>query len=105
MKSLETSSPFLLAAILALSSAPLLSQQLGHKLILNREITARPVPVWDNGYILGFELEPGDAPPVYAFDSAGTKIFDTTLSMKGVSRIWINSVAGRQGSFAVSGRL
>lgn len=59
---------------------------------------------WENGYFLAVRLQPEYAIPVTAFDSSGTKLFETSLSIDGVARIHPDGLAiSSTGSFTVSG--
>src|SRR5205085_1856990 len=60
---------------------------------LNYDSRNKPVPKWENGYFLAYDLEPDNAPVLYVFDSAGEKLFRTSLAFDGVARFTPSSVA------------
>ena len=64
----------------------------------------KPLPRWENGYVLTFEHEPENAPLVSVFSSQGSKVFSTSLALDGVVKFQIRSIAASlKGVFAVSG--
>lgn len=71
---------------------------------LDRSFAHKPTPMWENGYFLAVDKQPEHAPRVTAFDSSGTKLFETSLAMDGVVRVnGYALAASAKGTFAVSG--
>ena len=71
---------------------------------LNYDSSGGPSPKWENGYFLAVRLQPDYAIPVIAFDSHGSKLFESSLSLDGVARIHPDGLAiSPSGSFVISG--
>jgi hypothetical protein len=76
----------------------------GTEVIISRDFVHQPLPKWENGFLVGFGLEPPSAPPVYAYDRAGDRLFEAPLAIAGASRVRLRSMAAsRDGRFAFSG--
>ncbi len=66
------------------------------------DLTAKPIPKWENGYIVRYEIEPVAA--VVAYDRNGRRLFRTPLSFPEAERVLPSGVAAsRDGRFAVHG--
>ncbi len=54
--------------------------------------------------MLGYERDPLSAPPVFAYDRTGMKLFETPLAIEGAQEVFIKSAAAsRDGRFSFSG--
>lgn len=76
----------------------------GTELDVSRNFASKPVPQWENGFLFGYEMDPPTAPPVYAYDQNGHKLFETPLALDSAIRIVPGAMAAsRDGLFAISG--
>jgi hypothetical protein len=76
----------------------------GLEIFINRNFARKPIPQWNGGYLLGYELYPLSAPPVFAYDRNGTKLFERSLVLEGAHEVFLRSTAAsRDGRFAFSG--
>lgn len=96
-----------LAVLVAATAQPAFCQaaSLGAvEMDLHRDFSWKAIPAWQNGYFVGFEREPTHAPPVFAYDSEGNKLFEVPLALSDAVRIVPESMAAsKDGLFAVSG--
>ncbi len=71
---------------------------------LPRSFTHKPIPKWENGFLVGFEMEPANAPLFYAYDTDGELVFETQVSIPDAARIApVAAAASGEGTFAVTG--
>ena len=107
MTLLVKSRELLLITVVVLGSQSLRAQAPateGQEIFINRDFGRKPTPRWSNGYLLGFELDPPSAPPAFAYDRNGTRLFERPLSLEGVREVFPRSTAAtRDGQFAVAG--
>jgi hypothetical protein len=67
------------------------------------DYTDKPIPRWENGYVLAFDNEPENAPLVSVFGPSGSKLFATPLALDGVARLVPRAIAASsKGTFAVT---
>lgn len=64
----------------------------------------KPVPKWENGYVLVRDYEPENAPIVSVFGPSGTKVFTRQIVLDGAVQVMLRDIgASPQGVFAVTG--
>lgn len=106
MKSLMQGTELLLITAAIICAQSLWSEPVieGSEIFINRDFTRKPIPQWKGGYLLGFELHPTAAPPVFAYDRSGKKLFESSLALEGANDVYVRAMAAsRDGKFAVSG--
>ena len=103
----QTGLHFGLKFLLTLSVASSAFGQLANgdnQVIVSRSFMGQPVPKWENGFLVGFELAPERSPTIYAHDRDGKKLFETLFEIEGAYKVFIRSMAAsRDGRFAFSG--
>jgi len=76
----------------------------GLEISIQRNFARKPIPRWNGEYLLGYELYPLAAPPVFVYDRRGAKVFETSLALEGANEVFVRSTAAsRDGKFAFLG--
>jgi hypothetical protein len=84
---------------LLLSSVPLLGQDLW----LNYSFPGRPVPKWQNGFLLAYQTH-NEPSAIFAFDRSGQMVFNKKIEIPGSGEILIRDTAASvDGRFAIAG--
>ncbi len=68
------------------------------------DVSDKPAPKWENGYVLAYDNESGNTPLVSVFGPSGSKLFGTQLVLDGFSGLRLRTIAASsKGTVAVAG--
>jgi hypothetical protein len=71
---------------------------------VENQVFDKPTPKSENGYLLAFDPIPENAPRLFVFGPAGSKIFATQLALDGAVHVVIRDIAASaKGVFAITG--